>query len=209
MVEKCSGPIMQALSDAKMKPADIDKILLVGGPTRMPIVRGFVKRVMGKEPEQGVDPSDTVALGASIMGAILGGEVISSEIQLIDVTPLTLGVEVLDGKKEPIIERNNMVPIRRSKSFTTVADNQPIVTINVVQGESPIVAECVSLGKFDLSIPPAPRGAPQIEVTFELDVNGILNVQARDLKTSREAKVTIHTKNKLSKEEVEELKKVV
>ena len=207
IVERCRSPMMQALQDAKISPPDVDKIILIGGPTRMPIVRQFVATVMGKEAERGVDPMEAVAMGAAIQGAIISGDV-STDILLVDVTPLTLGVEVLGGLKEPLIERNTTIPTKKSKVFTTAADYQTAVTIHVVQGERPMASDCVSLGMFNLSgIPPAPRGIPQIEVTFDIDANGILNVAAKDLATSKEAKITITANTKLSKEEIEKLKK--
>jgi molecular chaperone DnaK len=199
--------MMQALQDGKITPTDIDKIIMVGGPTRMPIVRQFVATAMGKEPERGIDPMEAVAMGAAIQGAIISGDV-STDILLVDVTPLTLGVEVLGGLKEPLIERNTTIPTKKSKVFTTAADYQTAVTIHVVQGERPMAADCVSLGMFNLSgIPPAPRGIPQVEVTFDIDANGILNVAAKDLATTKEAKITITANTKLSKEEIERLKK--
>src|SRR6476661_7474986 len=207
IIERCRAPMMQALQDAKMTPQDIDKIILVGGPTRMPMVRQFVATVMGKEPERGIDPMEAVAMGAAIQGAIISGDV-STDILLVDVTPLTLGVEVLGGLKEPLIERNTTIPSKKSKVFTTAADYQTAVTIHVVQGERPMASDCVSLGMFNLSgIPPAPRGIPQIEVTFDIDANGILNVTAKDIATSKESKITISASTKLSKEEIEKLKK--
>lgn len=207
IVERCRQPMLQAMQDAKLTPADIDKIILIGGPTRMPIVRQFVASVMGKEPERGIDPMEAVAMGAAIQGAIIAGDV-STDILLVDVTPLTLGVEVLGGLKETLIERNTTIPTKKSKVFTTAADYQTAVTIHVVQGERPMAADCVSLGMFNLSgIPPAPRGVPQIEVTFDIDANGILSVSAKDLATQKEAKITITANNKLSKEEIERLKR--
>ena len=207
IVERCKSPMLQALQDAKLAPADVDKIILIGGPTRMPMVRQFVATVMGKEPERGVDPMEAVALGAAIQGAIIAGDV-ATDILLVDVTPLTLGVEVLGGLKEPLIERNTTIPTKKSKIFTTAADYQTAVTIHVVQGERSMAADCVSLGMFNLSgIPPAPRGVPQIEVTFDIDANGILNVSAKDMATAKEAKITITANTKLSKEEIEKLKK--
>ena len=207
IIERCRQPMLQALQDAKMSPADVDKIILIGGPTRMPMVRQFVASVMSKEPERGIDPMEAVAMGAAIQGAIISGDV-STDILLVDVTPLTLGVEVLGGLKEPLIERNTTIPTKKSKVFTTAADYQTAVTIHVVQGERPMAADCVSLGMFNLSgIPPAPRGVPQIEVTFDIDANGILNVAAKDTATQKEAKITITANNKLSKDEIEKLKK--
>src|ERR687893_6297 len=207
IIERCRAPMMQALQDGKITPADIDKIIMVGGPTRMPMVRQFVATATGKEPERGIDPMEAVAMGAAIQGAIITGDV-STDILLVDVTPLTLGVEVLGGLKEPLIERNTTIPTKKSKVFTTAADYQTAVTIHVVQGERPMAADCVSLGMFNLSgIPPAPRGVPQIEVAFDIDANGILNVTAKDLATSKEAKITITANAKLSKDEIEKLKK--
>jgi len=207
IIERCRAPMLQALQDAKMSAADVDKIILIGGPTRMPMVTQFVASIMGKEPERSVDPMEAVAMGAAIQGAIIAGDV-STDILLVDVTPLTLGVEVLGGLREPLIERNTTIPTKKSKVFTTAADYQTAVTIHVVQGERPMAADCVSLGMFNLSgIPPAPRGVPQIEVTFDIDANGILNVTAKDLATQKEAKITISASTKLSKDQIEKLKK--
>jgi molecular chaperone DnaK len=207
IVERCKSPMLQALQDSKLAPSDVDKIILIGGPTRMPMVRQFVATVMGKEPERGVDPMEAVALGAAIQGAIITGDV-ATDILLVDVTPLTLGVEVLGGLKESLIDRNTTIPTKKSKVFTTAADYQTAVTIHVVQGERSMAADSVSLGMFNLAgIPPAPRGVPQIEVTFDIDANGILNVSAKDMATSKEAKITITANTKLSKEEIEKLKK--
>src|SRR4029079_8543176 len=207
IVERCRSPMMQALQDAKLNPADIDKIIVIGGPTRMPIVRQLVANVMGKEPEGGIEPMEAVALGAAVQGAIIAGDV-STDILLVDVTPLTLGVEVLGGLKEPLIERNTTIPTKKSKIFTTAADYQNAVTVHGVQGERSMASDCVSLGMFNLSgIPPAPRGIPQVEVTFDIDANGILNVTAKDLATSKESKITISANTKLSKDDIERLKK--
>jgi len=207
IVERCKAPMLQAIEDAKLKPADIEKIILIGGPTRMPIVRQFITNVMGKEPERGIDPMEAVAMGAAIQGAIIAGDV-TTDILLVDVTPLTLGVEVLGGLKEPLIDRNTTIPTKKSKVFTTAADYQNAVTVHVVQGERSMAADCVSLGMFNLSgIPPAPRGIPQVEVTFDIDANGILNVTAKDLATSKESKITISANTKLSKDDIERLKK--
>lgn len=206
IIERCRGPLMQALSDAKLKPEDIDKIILVGGPTRMPIIREFIKKTLGKEPERGVDPMECVAMGAAIQAAILSGELKGKDIVLLDVTPLTLGVEVLGGLVEPIIERNTTIPVRRSKIFTTATDFQTAVEIHVVQGERPMAADNVSLGRFTLSgIPPAPRGVPKIEVTFDINADGILTVTAKDLGTNKEMSVKITAPHRLSKEEIERM----
>ncbi|MDE1872114.1 MAG: molecular chaperone DnaK [Thaumarchaeota archaeon] len=207
IVERCRPSMTKSLEDAKLSPSDISKIILVGGPTRMPLVRKFVASVMGKDPESGVDPMEAVALGAAIQAGIIAGEV-TSDIVLLDVTPLTLGVEVLGGLREPIIERNTTIPSSKSKVFTTAADNQTAVTIHIVQGERPMASDNVSLGSFNLSgIPPAPRGVPQIEVKFDIDANGILNVTAKDLATQKEAKITITASTKLSKDDIEKMKK--
>ena len=207
IVERCGPSMTKALEDAKLSPDDISKIILVGGPTRIPLVRKFVASVMNKEPEAGVDPMEAVALGAAIQAGIIAGEV-TSDIVLLDVTPLTLGVEVLGGLREPLIERNTTIPTTKSKIFTTAADNQTAVTVHIVQGERPMATDNVSLGSFNLSgIPPAPRGVPQIEVKFDLDANGILNVTAKDMATQKEAKITISASTKLSKDDIEKMKK--
>ncbi len=207
IVERCRASMMQSLSDAKLQPQNVDKIILIGGPTRMPVVRKFVYDVMGKEPEGGVDPMEAVAVGASIQGAIISGDV-ARDIVLLDVTPLTLGVEVLGGLREPLIERNTTIPTKKSKIFTTAADYQSAVTIHIVQGERPMAGDNVSLGMFNLDgIPPAPRGIPQVEVTFDIDANGIMNVNAKDLATGKQQGITITATTKLSKDDIEKLKK--
>ncbi len=197
IIERCRGPMQQAVADAKLAPKDINKIILVGGPTRMPIVRKFVEDFMGKPAERGVDPMECVAMGAAIQGGVLAGEV--TDILLLDVTPLTLGVETLGGVATKLIERNTTIPTKKSQIFSTAADFQTTVTIHVIQGERPMAADNVSLGMFNLTgIPPAPRGIPQIEVTFDIDANGILNVTAKDLATGNEQKITITATTKLS-----------
>ncbi len=206
VVERCRGPIMQALQDAKMKPEDIDKIILIGGPTRMPIIREFLKEVLGKEPERGVDPMEAVAIGAAIQGAIISGEMTGKDIVLLDVTPLTLGVEVLGGLVEPIIERNTTIPVRKSKIFTTAADFQTSVVVHVVQGERPLAKDNISLGQLILDgIPPAPRGVPRIEVTFDINADGILTVIARDLGTGKQVEAKIVAPHRLTKEQIERM----
>ena len=206
VVERCRGPIMQALQDAKMRPEDIDKIILIGGPTRMPIIREFLKEVLGKEPERGVDPMEAVAIGAAIQGAIISGELTGKDIVLLDVTPLTLGVEVLGGLVEPIIERNTTIPVRKSKIFTTAADFQTSVVVHVVQGERPLAKDNISLGQLILDgIPPAPRGVPRIEVTFDINADGILTVIAKDLGTGKQVEAKIVAPHRLTKEQIERM----
>ena len=207
LVERCKTSIDKALEDSKLSTSEITRIVLVGGPTRMPIVKKFVEESIGKKPESGVDPMEAVAFGAAIQAGIMAGDV-ESDIVLLDVTPLTLGIETLGGVREAVIERNTTIPTSKDKTFTTAADSQTAVTINVVQGERPMVADNVSLGSFNLTdIPPAPRGVPQINVKFDLDANGIINVTAKDLGTGKDAKITIESATKLSDEEVEKLKK--
>jgi molecular chaperone DnaK len=204
IVQKTERTIVKALEDAKMTPKDIDKIILIGGMTRMPYVQRFVEHLMGKPAERGVDPMECVAIGAAIQGAVLTGEV--KDLLLLDVTPLSLGVETLGRVFTRILEKNTTIPTRRSQIFSTAADFQTGVTINVLQGERQMATDNVSLGMFNLEgIPPAPRGVPQIEVTFDIDANGIINVTAKDLATSKMAKITITASTKLSKEEKERL----
>ncbi|MCM8764667.1 MAG: molecular chaperone DnaK [Candidatus Omnitrophica bacterium] len=205
-VEKCRGPMEQALSDAKLTPSRIDKIILVGGPTRMPIVQKFIEDFMGKKPERGVDPMECVAIGAAIQGAILAGDIKDKDILLLDVTPLSLGVETLGGVFTKIIERNTTIPTKKSQIFTTATDNQTSVEVHVLQGERPMAVHNTSLGRFHLDgIPPAPRGVPQIEVTFDIDSNGILSVTAKDLATSKQQSIRITASKKLSKEEIDRM----
>ncbi|MEM4704073.1 MAG: molecular chaperone DnaK [Candidatus Bathyarchaeia archaeon] len=204
IVQKTEKTIIKALEDAKLTPKDIDKIILIGGTTRMPLVQRFVEQIMGKPVERGVDPMECVAVGAAIQAAVITGEV--KDLLLLDVTPLSLGVETLGKIFTKIIERNTTIPTRRSQIFTTAADFQTAVTIHVLQGERAMATDNVSLGMFNLEgIPPAPRGVPQIEVTFDIDANGILNVTAKDLGTGKEAKITITASTKLSKEEKERM----
>ena len=206
IVERCKPSVEKALEDAKLSKSDISKIVLIGGPTRIPLVRKFISSLIGKEAESGVDPMEAVAMGAAIQAGIIAGD-ITSDIVLLDVTPLTLGIETLGGVREPLIERNTTIPTSKSKVFTTAADSQTAVTIHVVQGERPMASDNVSLGSFNLTdLPPAPRGVPQIDVKFDIDANGILNVTATDLGTKKEAKITIEAGSKLSKDEIEKLK---
>jgi len=206
IVQKTEGTIIKALEDAKLTPSGIDKIILIGGMTRMPLVQKFVEQVMGKAVERGVDPMECVAVGAAIQAAVITGEV--TDLLLLDVTPLSLGVETLGGVFTRIMEKNTTIPTKRSQVFTTAADFQTAVTIHVLQGERAMAADNVSLGMFNLvDIPPAPRGVPQIEVTFDIDANGILNVTAKDLGTGKQAKITITASTKLSKEEKERMVK--
>ncbi len=206
IVERCKPSVEKALEDAKLSKSDISKIVLIGGPTRIPLVRKFISSLIGKEAESGVDPMEAVAMGAAIQAGIIAGDV-TSDIVLLDVIPLTLGIETLGGVREPLIERNTTIPTSKSKVFTTAADSQTAVTIHVVQGERPMASDNVSLGSFNLTdLPPAPRGVPQIDVKFDIDANGILNVTATDLGTKKEAKITIEAGSKLSKDEIEKLK---
>jgi molecular chaperone DnaK len=206
IVERCRPCVEQALRDAKLTPEEIDRVILVGGPTRMPIVQRFVEEIMGKKVERGVDPMECVAMGAAIQAGVIAGEL--KDILLLDVTPLTLGIETLGGLFTPLIPRNTTIPTRRSQIFTTASDFQTAVTIHVLQGERPMAADNVSLGRFDLvGIPPAPRGVPQIEVTFDIDANGILKVTARDLATGKEQAIRITAPTKLSREEIERMVK--
>jgi molecular chaperone DnaK len=202
VLERCRGPMTQALKDSKLEKSGVNKIILVGGPTRMPIVQEFVKSFMGKEIERGVDPMECVAMGAAIQGGVLGGEV--KDLLLLDVTPLSLGIETLGGVSTKLIERNTTIPTKKSQVFTTAADNQTSVEVNVLQGERPMARDNISLGRFTLvGIPPSPRGIPQIEVTFDIDANGIIHVSAKDLATKKEQTITITAPHKLSKDDID------
>ncbi len=206
IISRCRGPIEHALSDAKLTPEDIDKIIMVGGPTRMPVVQRFVEEAVGKKVERGVDPMECVAMGAAIQAGIIKGEV--KDVLLLDVTPLSLGIETLGGVLTKLIERNTTVPTRKAQVFSTADDNQQAVTIRVLQGERPMAADNVELGRFDLvGIPAAARGVPQIEVAFDIDANGIVHVSAKDLGTGKEQSIRISAPDKLSKDEIEKMVK--
>lgn len=206
IVEKCKGPLQQAIKDSKLAVKDIDKIILVGGPTRMPLVKKFIEDFIGKKSESGIDPMECVALGAAIQGGVLAGDV--KDILLLDVTPLSLGVETLGGVMTKLIERNTTIPTRKSQIFTTAADYQTTVTVHVLQGERAMSADNISLGMFNLEgVPPAARGVPQIEVTYDIDASGILNVTAKDMATKKEQKITISASTKLSEDEKERMVK--
>ncbi len=205
-VDRCRKPMSQAIEDGKIDPDKIDKVILVGGPTRMPIVQKFVEDIVGPKIVRGVDPMECVAMGAAIQGGVLEGTV--KDILLLDVTPLSLGVETLGGVYHKLIERNSTIPTRKSEVFSTAADGQTSVEIHVLQGERPMATDNVTLGRFHLmGIPPAPRGLPQIEVTFDIDANGIIDVKAKDLGTNKEQKITITATTKLDKNEVERMVK--
>lgn len=208
IVEKCRGSIEQAIKDADIKTTDVDRIILVGGPTRMPIVQKFIENIFGQKIERGVDPMECVAAGAAVQAAILSGEEEVKDVLLLDVTPLTLGIETLGSVMTPLIKRNTTVPTSKSQVFSTAADNQTSVEIHVMQGERPMAGDNRSLGRFILDgIPPAPRGIPQIEVSFDIDANGILKVTAKDKATSKSQDIVIKDSSALSEDEIEKMKK--
>ncbi len=204
LVERLKGPFFRALEDAGLKPNQVDEVILVGGATRMPMVQDLVRKLTGKEPHKGVNPDEVVSIGAAIQGGVLGGEI--KDVLLLDVTPLSLGVETLGGVMTVLIPRNTTIPVRKTEVFTTAEDNQTAVDIHVLQGERPMAADNMSLGRFRLEgIPPAPRGVPQIEVTFDIDANGILHVTARDKATGKEQTITITASTNLTEEEIQRM----
>jgi molecular chaperone DnaK len=204
LLQKTIGPVRQALKDASLDPSKIDEVVLVGGSTRIPRVQAIVRDAFGKEPHKGVNPDEVVAIGAAVQAGVLGGEV--KDLLLLDVTPLSLGIETLGGVMTTLIPRNTTIPTRKSETFTTAADNQTSVEVHVLQGERPMARDNRTLGRFNLvGLPPAPRGIPQIEVTFDLDANGIVNVSAKDRATGKEQKITITASSGLSKDEVDRM----
>ena len=206
LFESTMEPVRKALKDAKLSAKDIDKVLLVGGSTRIPYIQDLVKKELGQEPSKGVNPDECVAIGAAIQGGVLTGEV--NDLILLDVTPLSLGIETLGNVMTVLIPRNTTIPATKSQVFSTAADNQPAVDIHILQGERPMVQDNKTLGRFQLgNIPPAPRGVPQIEVKFDIDANGIVNVSAKDLGTGKEQSITITSNTNLSEEEIDKMMK--
>ena len=206
VLKRLMPPVEQAIKDAGLSAKDIEEIVLVGGSTRIPKVQEMVKEFFGKEPNKSVNPDEVVALGAAVQAAVLGGE--KTDILLLDVTPLSLGIETLGGVMTPMIQKNTTIPTRKSEIFSTASDNQTSVEVHVLQGERPMAGDNKTLGKFHLvGIPPAPRGMPQVEVTFDIDANGIVNVSAKDVGTGREQKITITSSSGLSKEEIDKMMK--
>src|SRR5512146_2057806 len=204
LVDRLKGPFEAALKDANLKPADVNEVVLVGGATRMPMVQDYVRKQNNKEPNKGVNPDEVVAIGAAIQAGVLGGEV--KDVLLLDVTPLSLGVETLGGVMTTLIQRNSTVPIRKAEVFSTAEDSQTAVDVHVLQGERPMASDNMSLGRFRLEgIPPAPRGVPQVEVTFDIDANGILNVSAKDKATGKEQKITITASTNLGKDDIDRM----
>ena len=204
LLNRCRKPFESALRDANMKASELNEVVLVGGSTRMPMVQNLVNSLTGKEPNKGVNPDEVVAVGAAIQAGVLGGEV--KDILLLDVTPLSLGVETLGSVMTPMIERNTTIPVRKTETYSTAADNQTAVDIHILQGERPLASDNMSLGRFRLDgIPPAPRGIPQVEVTFDIDANGILNVTAKDKASGKEQKITVTASTNLNKQDIERM----
>ena len=206
LFERCRKPVLAAMADAKLQPSDIDEVVLVGGSTRIPKVQAIVREVFGKDPNKGVNPDEVVAVGAAIQGSVLAGD--RSDVLLLDVTPLSLGIETLGGVFTKLVERNTTIPTERKQTFSTAEDNQTAVTVRVFQGERPMAADNRAIGEFNLEgIPPAPRGVPQVEVKFDIDANGILNVSAKDLGTGKEQTVRIEQSSGLSEDEINQMRK--
>jgi molecular chaperone DnaK len=205
LIQRCIGPVERALKDAGLSPREIDEVILVGGMTRVPRIQQLVKDIFGKEGHKGVNPDEVVAIGAGIQGGVLSGDV--TDVLLLDVTPLTLGIETLGSVMTPMIPANTTIPTKKSEIFSTASDSQPSVEIHILQGERPMAADNRTLGRFHLDgIPPAPRGVPQIEVTFDIDANGMLHVSAKDKATNKEQSIRITSSSGLSKEEIEKMK---